>query len=113
MYFALPIDLPEIELGGEGIALTPAGLKAYINDITAGRHTVARALPINSFIRLYHGQKRLTFPTVVAAEQEFVSIFDFPLISGEFKLSAPGTMVISESLAKKIFNSTDVIGKNV
>ncbi|HUS00426.1 MAG TPA: ABC transporter permease, partial [Chitinophagaceae bacterium] len=53
--------------------------------------------------------------TVTVADEHFLEIFDFPLISGDKKtaLSEPNTIVINEDLAKRLFNKTDVLGKTV
>ena len=53
--------------------------------------------------------------TVSVADGRFMEIFDFPFIAGDRKtaLTAPNTIVITEELATKLFNKTDVIGKTV
>jgi putative ABC transport system permease protein len=53
--------------------------------------------------------------TVSIADERFLQIFDFPLISGDRKtaLKEPNSIVINEDLAKRIFNRIDVVGKNV
>ncbi len=45
----------------------------------------------------------------------FFTVFDFPLLTGEPDkvLAKPGTIVISETLAKKIFGTIDVVGKSI
>ncbi|MET4081823.1 putative ABC transport system permease protein [Pedobacter sp. UYP30] len=49
------------------------------------------------------------------ADLNIFSVFTLPMISGNPKtaLNQPNTMVISESIAKKYFNSTDVVGKTL
>jgi putative ABC transport system permease protein len=51
--------------------------------------------------------------TVTAADKNFLDIFDFPLIAGDKKtaLKEPNSIIISEDLAKRLFNKTDVIGQ--
>ena len=53
--------------------------------------------------------------TVTVADEHFLEIFDFPLISGDKKtaLSEPNSIIINEDLAKRLFNKTDVLGKTV
>jgi len=53
--------------------------------------------------------------TVTIADENFLKIFDFPLIAGDRNtaLKEPNTIIINEDLAKRIFNSVDVIGKNL
>ena len=50
---------------------------------------------------------------VIYADSTLFNVFTIPLVAGEGKtaLNAPGTMVISESAARKYFGSTDVVGK--
>ncbi|MCX2739491.1 ABC transporter permease [Pontibacter anaerobius] len=47
------------------------------------------------------------------AEQQFFEVFSFPLIQGDAKqaLQQPNSVVISDSMAYKLFGSTDVVGK--
>ncbi len=47
--------------------------------------------------------------------ENFFTVFSFPLITGEADkvLAKPNTIVISETLAKKIFGTTDVVGKSL
>ena len=53
--------------------------------------------------------------TVTIADEHFLEIFDFPLIAGDrhTALKEPASIVINEDLAMRIFNTTDVMGKNV
>ncbi|MGN6402369.1 MAG: ABC transporter permease [Flavisolibacter sp.] len=53
--------------------------------------------------------------TVTVADNQFLQIFDFPLAAGnkETALLAPNSIVITEDLAKKLFNNTDVLGKTL
>lgn len=49
------------------------------------------------------------------AEKDFFKIFDFKLIEGnkETALAEPGSVVISHSMAKKLFGNEDPIGKTI
>jgi putative ABC transport system permease protein len=53
--------------------------------------------------------------TVTVADENFLQIFDFPLISGNKKtaLKEPNSIIINEGLAKRLFNKTDVLGKTL
>ncbi|HSF45236.1 MAG TPA: ABC transporter permease, partial [Chitinophagaceae bacterium] len=43
----------------------------------------------------------------------FLKVFSFPLIKGEASLSQPKTLALTSSMAKKLFDSEDVVGKTV
>ncbi|GAB5533668.1 MAG: ABC transporter permease [Roseivirga sp.] len=49
------------------------------------------------------------------ADPDMLSMFDFPLIIGDKStvLSNPGSVVLSEQTAKKLFNSIDIVGKSL
>ena len=53
--------------------------------------------------------------TVTVADEHFLKIFDFPLLSGDKKtaLKEPNSIIINEDLAKRLFNKTDVLGKTL
>src|SRR5690606_31837134 len=53
--------------------------------------------------------------TVAFAEVDYFRIFDLPLLKGshESALSTPGTVILTESLAKKYFGDTDPVGKTL
>ncbi|HEV8284641.1 MAG TPA: ABC transporter permease [Chitinophagaceae bacterium] len=53
--------------------------------------------------------------TVTIADENFLSIFDFPLIAGDKKtaLADPNSIIITEDLAMRLFNKTDVLGKTL
>ena len=53
--------------------------------------------------------------TVTVADENFLQIFDFPMISGDRRtaLQEPNTIIINEDLAKRLFNKTDVMGKTL
>lgn len=49
------------------------------------------------------------------ADPDMLSMFDFPLLIGDKStvLSNPGSVVLSERTAKRLFNSIDVVGKSM
>ncbi|HEX6225230.1 MAG TPA: ABC transporter permease [Chryseolinea sp.] len=53
--------------------------------------------------------------TVTIANQDFLDIFDFPLLAGDrhTALKEPNSIVINEDLAMRIFNTIDVLGRSV
>ncbi len=53
--------------------------------------------------------------TVTVADEHFLEIFDFPLAAGDRRtaLKEPGSIVINEDLAMRLFGRTDVVGKNL
>lgn len=53
--------------------------------------------------------------TVTVADEHFLEIFDFPLIAGNKKtaLSQPNSILITQDLAMKLFNKSDVLGKTL
>lgn len=53
--------------------------------------------------------------TVTAADKNFLDIFDFPLVAGDKKtaLKEPNSIIITEDLAMRLFNKTDVLGKSL
>ncbi len=52
--------------------------------------------------------------SVFFADASMLSMFDFPLVIGDKTtvLSNPGSVVLSERTAKRLFNSTDIIGES-
>ena len=54
-------------------------------------------------------------PNSCFADSTLFDVFTFPMISGDPKtaLTQPYSLVIAESMARKYFNSTDVVGKTL
>lgn len=52
---------------------------------------------------------------IAFTEPAFLDIFSYPLVQGDKHsvLNEPGTTVITETLARKYFGTTDVIGRNI
>lgn len=61
------------------------------------------------------GEEFIDEPRVANADSTFFNVFTLPAIEGETKtaLNEPGTVVVTESTAKKYFGSTNVLGKNI
>jgi putative ABC transport system permease protein len=53
--------------------------------------------------------------TVTVADEHFLEIFDFPLIEGDkhTALLQPNAVIITQDLAMRLFNKTDVLGKTL
>jgi putative ABC transport system permease protein len=78
-----------------------------------------RVEPLNSVIVTYN-DKKLNELTALAVDNSFLSMFSYPLLSGDSKtaLKGPNTIILSETLAKKIFGSRNndwqsIIGKAI
>ncbi|HEY5327009.1 MAG TPA: ABC transporter permease, partial [Mucilaginibacter sp.] len=78
-----------------------------------------RVMPGFRILIFYNG-KKLEVQQSFGVENSFLSMFSYPLVSGDPKtaLKEPHTIVITQSLAKKIFNVNDsdmasVLGKKI
>lgn len=61
-----------------------------------------------------NGEKHGFQELVVGIDSGYVKMFDFDLICGDLKsLNEKGHILISESIAMKMFGTTDVLGKNI
>ncbi len=72
-----------------------------------------RAFPMESVMEynnIQYNEKRIQI-----ADPSFLKIFDYPLIHGdtETALTEPNQVVITESIAKKYFGKTDVVGETI
>ena len=52
-------------------------------------------------------------PTMLYVDGSFFETFSFPLASGRPSLKAPATLALTETMARKLFGSTDVTGRTV
>ncbi|CAH0996226.1 hypothetical protein EMA8858_02357 [Emticicia aquatica] len=76
---------------------------------------------IKAFVRIKSDTRNIrkateiTSQEMLAVDSNFFSIFTFPLITGnpQTALLQPKTIVISEKMAEKYFNSTNVLGKTI
>lgn len=104
----------EIKFGGNHLELAVVG--------TIMGETAKQELPaIENFTRLRwyggllikKGNEIIREGDVAWAESSLFDLFSFPVISGDPKtaLSSPNSIVINETIARKYFNSTDVVGK--
>ena len=95
---ALIRDFPEVE---SAVSLTPL----YGPGLTLESRYIRNPLNNKMFLE----------PDVFAADSTFFDVFDFKLISGDpnTALKEVGSVVITESVAKKYFGSEDPIGKEL
>jgi len=104
-------------INGEATTIAAAGFKLA----EEAKHNIPE---VENTARLWRiGRANLVDPenpvpfqeTVTLANQNFLNMFDFPLIAGDrhTALKEPNTIVINEDLATRIFHSVDVLGKNV
>lgn len=87
---------------------------------------VQRAPEIDSWVRLYEptryspvlikvANERFQENSFMYADSSFFDVFSFPLLSGDPKkaLQKPNSLVLTKSIAQKLFGSIDVIGETV
>jgi putative ABC transport system permease protein len=77
-------------------------IKDAVRLITFSRTNVATAENTNVF-----------YENFTTANEGFLTAFSFPLLQGDRRsaLTAPHSVIITEETAKKLFNTTDVLGK--
>jgi putative ABC transport system permease protein len=93
---------------------TPKALGPLLSqDITAIESTV-RIIPTWSVRVLVTGNKKSFYePRIVGADSNMISFFGFKTIAGNPKLDDPTKVVVTESIAKKYFGTTDVVGETL
>ncbi|SHG47603.1 putative ABC transport system permease protein [Chryseolinea serpens] len=102
---------------GEATTIAAAGYKLA----EESKHSIPEVENITRIMRT--GRANLVDPenpvpfqeTVTIADDHFLEIFDFPLVEGDRRtaLKEPASIIIDEDLALRIFNRTDVMGKNL
>jgi putative ABC transport system permease protein len=67
----------------------------------------------NMKYQITSGEKRLYMPDLFSVDSPFLAMFDFPLIKGDRRtvLQNPKSIVLTESMAKKLFGAEDPMGK--
>lgn len=87
------------------------------DDVLANEVTGVEAS--TAFVRAYGGcefsvgDKSLFADNGLYADSDFLKVFDFPLLYGTRTFTEPNSIILSSSLAKKIFGRTDVVGETV
>ncbi len=91
---------------------TPGPLAASIHNEIPGVKYTARTSGQSDLVRA--GDKTL-YANTIYTDADFFNIMSFPALKGNAveALKQPNSIVITESTAKKIFNTTDVIGKTI
>nr|WP_295922203.1 ABC transporter permease [uncultured Dyadobacter sp.] len=94
------------------VAVSPAGmargLQTQMPQIEAA---VRLSKPLTSLFEA--GDKRFEEKRVFFADSNFLQVFSFPLLKGNANtaLRGPGSVLITESMAKKYYGSEDAVGK--
>ena len=67
----------------------------------------------NDDITLRVGDRQVLATSVINADSNFFRVFDFPVTEGNraTALNDPGNLIVTETLAKKLFDKTDVTGQ--
>ena len=70
---------------------------------------------LNNIYEMTYGEKRVFFPHTYFVDTSFLQMFDFPLLEGnrQTALQKPNSIVLTESAARKLFGTTDPIGKTL
>ncbi|MDR3714903.1 MAG: ABC transporter permease [Puia sp.] len=99
--------------GNQGI-YTPAPMAAAMVRDFAAVENAARVLNAGDML-VKKGEETLSEPRSAYADSSFFDIFTVPFIIGDphTALKENHSMVLSESMAKKYFNSTDVLGRTL
>lgn len=71
--------------------------------------------PYSGKLLVKYGDKKIYEENLYVADSTFFSVFDYKLIKGDktTALSAPNTVVINETMAKKYFGSENPLGKTL
>ena len=85
--------------------ITYSGVSKAMNDDYEEVAQHARIAPSGEVILTYN-DKKIAEDQIFFADSNFLALFDFPLIAGDKRsvLKDPNTLIISESLAEKIFD---------
>jgi len=100
----------------DGNAHTWGGTPAVLGPILKQEHPeIEEVVRTASFDQLLHEGENRFKAAGMASDPEFFKIFDFSFLAGnpETSLIDPDAIVITESLANKLFGSTDVIGRTL
>lgn len=93
---------------------SPALMAATLLREYPGIENAAR-IKDNGKVLVKKGNETLTEPNCFFADDALFNVFTIPMIAGDPKtaLAQPHSLVVSEYIALKYFNSTDVIGKTM
>jgi len=101
-----------VYLGSNYFAVTPAGLSDALDTEI---HGVESATTLQEKTALLVHQENSFWEKGLTTDETFLEIFDFKLLQGDplTALKQPRSIVLTESLAAKIFGALDPIGKSL
>jgi putative ABC transport system permease protein len=106
----------ELKYGGavNAFAVAAPPLGQALADNFPEVEKAARLMPLRN-VRFKKGTETVREDKVFYADPELFDIFTLPVIEGDplSALTAPGGIVLTETAARKYFNSTDVVGKTL
>jgi putative ABC transport system permease protein len=101
----------------EHIALTPTAVAPLFTREFGEVEKAVRIYPYsgNGVVSVQYKDQMFSERKVVFADSSFFSIFSFPFIEGDpaTSLTAPNSVVIDETTAKKVFGSESALGKSI
>lgn len=90
--------------------VVPAPLAALAKNNIAG---VKDAIIIDNWGASVNYEDRTFYQNILFTEANFTKWLDFPLLKGTLKLDDPGSIALTESIAKKYFGDENPIGKTL
>ncbi|WP_224746695.1 ABC transporter permease [Mucilaginibacter rigui] len=106
----------DMKYGGNmaSYAITPPPLAATLSGNFPEVEKTARLIH-DQGVRIKKGNEYIQEEKVVYADSELFGVFTLPMVFGDPKtaLTEPYTAVITESTAKRYFNTTDALGKTL
>ena len=112
--FRIAADI-RINGGTSNDLATPPALGATLVKDYPGIEEAVRIRNSRKDVVVHVADKAFIESRAVSADPSLFAIFTLPMISGDSRtaLSAPNSVVLSASAAKRYFNSTDVLGKTL
>ncbi|MFD0765085.1 ABC transporter permease [Mucilaginibacter lutimaris] len=106
----------DIKFGGSdrSFAQSPAPLAAaMMSDLPEVEKTVR--FRVNGAFKIRKGDQNVQEPGMIYADADLFNVFTLPMIQGDpnTALTAPNSVVINETIAKKYFNTTNAVGKSL
>lgn len=96
------------------VPVTNPYVAAYLRADFPQIETTARARSLGGEIPVAAGERAVRLPAV-AVDAEFLAIFDLPFVAGDAlgALAQPGSVVLTESAAQRLFGNESALGKTV
>lgn len=97
------------------IALSDGRLKNYLSETFPAIHTATQFIPIYYGVKVMSNGQSLVEEEGLYVDQDFNSVFDFPIISGNpmTMFSEVNTIALTKSLAIKYFGRVDIVGEEL